>query len=120
MCIRDRCDPAEEAALTIGQFTAGNAANVIPEQAVLQGTLRTFDEKTHVQMIRRIEEVVSGVAATYRVRAEIEVLSDVPVLNCEESQNEHFAKAFKEMSPDRKSTRLNSSHEFVSRMPSSA
>lgn len=96
------CDPAEEAALTIGQFTAGNAANVIPEQAVLQGTLRTFDEKTHVQMIRRIEEVVSGVAATYRVRAEIEVLSDVPVLNCEKSQNEHFAKAFKEMSPELK------------------
>lgn len=35
--------PFAEAVLTIGKFQAGDAANVIPEQAVLEGTLRAFD-----------------------------------------------------------------------------
>lgn len=39
--IARECPPSAEAALTIGQFSAGNAANVIPEYCVLQGTLRT-------------------------------------------------------------------------------
>ena len=65
---------SEEAVLTIGQFTAGEASNIIPERAVLQGTLRTFREDIRQRLLKRMQEVVSGVALTYRCQAEYEEL----------------------------------------------
>ena len=38
-------DPSKACVLTVGQFKAGTAANIIPEQAVLQGTIRTNDNE---------------------------------------------------------------------------
>ena len=68
----------EEAVLTIGQLSAGDTANVIPERAVLQGTLRTFAPAVRQRLCRRIREVVAGVAQTYRCKFEYEVLSACP------------------------------------------
>ena len=68
----------EEAVLTIGQLTAGTVANVIPERAVLQGTLRTFRKDVREKLVRRIREMAEGVAAAYRCGCEYEVLSACP------------------------------------------
>lgn len=66
----------EEAVLTIGQLTAGKVANVIPEQAVLQGTLRTFKPELRKRLVERIREVSNGVAATYRCQCQVEKTSE--------------------------------------------
>lgn len=76
----------DEVALTIGKFHAGSAANIIPETAEMEGTLRVFDPEIRERMIRRIHEITQGVAAAYRTKAEIEVLSDVPPLVCDEKE----------------------------------
>ena len=65
---------SEEAVLTIGQFAAGEASNIIPERAVLQGTLRTFRNDVRQRLTKRIREVVAGVAMTYRCQYEYEEL----------------------------------------------
>ena len=65
---------SEEAVLTIGQFTAGEASNIIPERAVLQGTLRTFRKDVRERLTKRIREVTAGVAMTYRCQYEYEEL----------------------------------------------
>ena len=65
----------EEAVLTIGQLAAGDVANVIPERAVLQGTLRTFKPQVRQRLVERIREVAQGVAQTYRCAMEYETLS---------------------------------------------
>ncbi|MDO5417171.1 MAG: M20 family metallopeptidase [Lachnospiraceae bacterium] len=71
--------PATEAAvLTIGQFSAGDVANVIPERAVLQGTLRTLSKEVREYLMKRISEIASAVAAAYRCQLEIEELSSCP------------------------------------------
>lgn len=72
--------PFAEAALTIGKFQAGDAANVIPEQAVMEGTLRTFDADQRAFLIKRIGQIAPAVAATYRAKAQVETLTDVPEL----------------------------------------
>ena len=71
---------AKEVALTVGKFAGGQAANVIPDTCVLEGTLRGFDVELMAHLKTRIAEVVNGVAATYRTPATIETLSDVPPL----------------------------------------
>ena len=70
----------KEVALTIGKFCGGAAANVIPDTCVLEGTMRGFDPVLMDALKARIGELVEGVAKTYRVGWEIEVLSDVPPL----------------------------------------
>lgn len=68
----------EEAVLTIGQLSAGEAANVIPERAVLQGTLRTFKKEVRERLVARIQEVSAAVAGAYRCKCAYEVLSACP------------------------------------------
>ena len=60
----------EEAVLTIGQLCAGDAPNVIPVRAQLQGTLRTFRDDTRRRLVSRMHEVAEGIAKTYRCRYE--------------------------------------------------
>lgn len=75
-----KCPAAKEVALTVGKFAGGQAANVIPDTCVLEGTLRGFDVELMEHLKARIAEVVKGVATTYRTPATIETLSDVPPL----------------------------------------
>ena len=98
--IARECPSAEEAVLTIGQFDAGNAANIIPERAVLQGTLRTFKKEIAEKMIHRIEEVINTVAETYRTKAELEVLYNVPAVNCTEDVIKECVDSIQELNPD--------------------
>lgn len=70
--------PQETAVLTIGQFSAGSAPNIIPQTAVLQGTLRTYSKDLRAKLTQRMKAIVDSAAVGLEVRAEYEVLSDVP------------------------------------------
>lgn len=69
----------DKVTLTFGMFRAGNVPNTIPEQAELQGTLRTFDNELRKRLIRRIGEIARSTAQTYCGTAELFVNADVPV-----------------------------------------
>ena len=71
----------DRAVLTIGQFHAGSASNVIPESAVLDGTLRTFDDETEQRLKKRIAEITEGISKTFRVETEIRTLLYVPAVH---------------------------------------
>lgn len=75
-------DPSKACVLTVGQFKAGTAANIIPEQAVLQGTIRTNDNEAREKLVRRMKEVAKKAAEVYNGTAEIEMISEVPPLIC--------------------------------------
>ncbi len=68
------------AVLTLGHFKAGSAPNIIPDQAVLEGTMRSYDSATYDHLRARITEVAQSIAAAYRCSAAVETLSAVPVL----------------------------------------
>ena len=89
----------EEAVLTIGQLSAGETANVIPERAVLQGTLRTFKPKVRERLVTRIREVSEGVAAAYRCRMEYEVLSACPSVVTDDALNALIEKSIRSVMP---------------------
>lgn len=82
--------PNEEAVLTIGRFDAGKVSNVIPERAILEGTLRTFKPEIREMLVKRIRETVESVAQTYRTEVNFEVLSDVPPVACDEKLNQEI------------------------------
>ena len=70
----------EKAVLTIGSMNGGSAPNVIPDTAVMGGSLRTFDGKTRDFMKERMEEIAAATAAAFRAEAELRFTSGCPTL----------------------------------------
>src|SRR3974390_1937732 len=55
-------DPLDSAVISMCEFHAGNARNVIPQTAELRGTVRTLTEEVRALVEKRVHEVVAGVA----------------------------------------------------------
>lgn len=70
----------EGAVITTGHFEAGSANNIIPNTALIEGTMRTFSGETKDYLTKRLPEVVKNIAETYRGTADFEFTSDVPVM----------------------------------------
>ncbi|MBO5373534.1 MAG: amidohydrolase [Lachnospiraceae bacterium] len=90
-------NPNDACVLTIGQFCAGTAANIIPDTAVLQGTIRTNKPKARELLVRRMKEVSEKVAEVYGGTVEIEMISEVPPLICDPKLTNQFIEYIKEM-----------------------
>ncbi|GGB23040.1 amidohydrolase [Tistrella bauzanensis] len=71
---------ARPAVITVGSFHAGTAANVIPDEAVLQLSIRTTDPDTRRLVIRRIHEVAEAQAASCGASATLEVHAGYPAV----------------------------------------
>ncbi len=67
-------------ALTVGMFQAGDTANVIPDKALLRGSLRAFDDDAHQHLIRRVKEISEQTAAMFGGSAQVEMLGGCPTL----------------------------------------
>lgn len=65
-------EPGNTTVLTVGQLHGGNAANIIPDTAFLEGTIRCFDNEERSYLKRRVEEVAKGVAEVFRAEAAVE------------------------------------------------
>ena len=72
--------PLESAVLTIGRFEAGTASNIIPEEVVMEGTLRTLRPEIRSQIINRLKALVKGVEMSYGVTISLEIIEGYPVL----------------------------------------
>ena len=68
----------ETVCLTMGQFSAGSTPNIIPAEAVLQGTLRTYNQTLREKLVKRMHEICDAAAAMFGTQVDYEVLSDVP------------------------------------------
>lgn len=71
----------DSVALTIGAVQAGSASNIIPDTALLKGSLRTFDEEVRQKVKERMQAIVSAMGIVYRAEAELIFGSGCPTLN---------------------------------------
>ena len=53
-------DPNDKLVVSVTQIHAGSADNVTPENAYINGTVRTFDKRVQDMVIKRMEEIVFG------------------------------------------------------------
>ncbi len=58
-------NPLDAAVVTIGQFTAGKAHNVIADSAHLEGTVRYFNPALEPLISQRLEQIVAGVCQSF-------------------------------------------------------
>lgn len=72
-------DPLESAVVSICQFNAGTADNIIPQTARLSGTARTLRPEVRDLVEKRLYEVVEGTAKLYGAKAKLVYKRDYPV-----------------------------------------
>lgn len=70
--------PLDSAVLTIGEFHAGTAENIIPEEANLCGTLRTLLPEVRTLAVRRIDEMVRSLDQAFGVTSAFEFIEGYP------------------------------------------
>ncbi len=88
-------NPLDTAVVSVTMFHAGDADNVIPPQAELRGTFRTFRPQTRDLVERRLREIAGGIAASMGCEATVECTSLTPALLNDPATNERLRQAFK-------------------------
>lgn len=90
-------DPSKACLMTVGKFQAGTAANIIPDTAVLEGTIRTNDKASRELLVRRMKETAIRTAETFGGTAKITMISEVPPLICNPEFTEQIVGFMKEL-----------------------
>ncbi|MFT8349042.1 M20 metallopeptidase family protein [Clostridium saccharoperbutylacetonicum] len=77
--------PVNPIVITVGTLHAGTAQNIIPGEATLSGMIRTMTKEDRAFAVKRLNEVVNGIAQMSRAKAEIKVDESYPcVYNADE------------------------------------
>ncbi|MGN7743064.1 M20 aminoacylase family protein [Pseudomonas sp. 22526] len=84
-------DAQEAAVVTVGALQAGEAANVIPQQALLRLSLRALNAPVREQMLERVKAIIHTQAQSFGCSASIEHRPAYPVLVNSPEQTE-FAR----------------------------
>jgi hippurate hydrolase len=95
-------DPLESAVISMCEFHAGNARNVIPQTAELRGTVRTLTPETRELVEKRVHEIVAGVAQMTGAKIDLVYERGYPVTVNHPSQTDFAIQIAKEISGDNK------------------
>ena len=86
-------DPLDSAVISICEFHAGNARNVIPQTAELRGTIRTLMPEVRALVEKRVREVVAGVAQITGAKIDLHYENNYPVTRNHAEQTEIARRA---------------------------
>jgi hippurate hydrolase len=73
-----RFDAAEATVITVTQFHAGTAHNIIPDKALLTGTIRTLSPERRRDLRPALRQLAEGIAAAHDCRAEVTITDGFP------------------------------------------
>jgi amidohydrolase len=72
--------PTEPAVLTIGSIHGGTAENIIPEEVIIAGIIRTTSSENREYLKTRLIQVVEGIVTSMRGKCEIDIVESYPCL----------------------------------------
>ncbi len=78
--IKSNVKPSDTCVITTAAFNAGQAANVIPDEAVLKGTIRTYKKDVRERIIEKFKALIHSVEINHGVNIELDLNRAVPAL----------------------------------------
>jgi len=76
-------DPIEQAVVSLGTFKAGDTFNIIPDTAILHGTVRSFAESMRTLLFNHAEQITAGLCQAAGATFTFEKsLGYPPIINC--------------------------------------
>jgi amidohydrolase len=89
--------PQTPLVVSVTQIHAGAAYNVIPEEATVSGTVRAFSDNARALVRQRMQEIATGIAATYAVEIAFDSRDIFTVLENHPEQTEAYAEVAREI-----------------------
>jgi hippurate hydrolase len=86
-------DPLRSVVVSVTRFEAGSTHNIIPNTALLVGTVRTLNEEVRDQAETRIRQIVDGITSAHGATAEIEYERNCPVTFNHDAETDYAARA---------------------------
>jgi len=85
--------PLEAGVVSVTQVHGGDTWNVIPQEVVLRGTVRSFDAVVQDLIERRLRTIVAGIAATFEMTATVRYERRYPATVNAETETRHAIAA---------------------------
>lgn len=98
--IARECPSSDKVVLTLGAFNAGSTPNIVPGEAVLMGTLRTYNKELRAKLVRRMHEICEFEGKAFGATVDYEVLSDVPSTYSDPELTKEMAGYVREAMPE--------------------
>jgi hippurate hydrolase len=90
-------NPLKSVVVSVTKFNAGNAHNVIPNDASIAGTVRTLDPEMRDLAEQRFRQIVSGIAASHGAETEIAFHRNYPVTVNHDDETDHALAAARDV-----------------------
>jgi amidohydrolase len=74
-------DPAQTAVFTVGRIEGGVRGNIIPNQVMMSGTIRTFDAGVLKRVLQRADEILRGVTTAWGAEYQFDTSTLPAVVN---------------------------------------
>ena len=90
-------DAFDPVVITVGQFHAGTKANIIPDTAEFQATIRTFSPENRVRIKAEAVRLCKAIAEGYGLKADVKVVEQYPVTVNNDSHAQFVGKVAAEL-----------------------
>ena len=92
--------PLDSAVVTVTAVHAGTAFNVIPQDVVLKGTIRTFKDSVYQVVEKRFHEIIEHTSKAMGCQAEIEILKETYPVDNDPALADLMADVVREIQPE--------------------
>ena len=92
--------PLQSAVVSVTTVHSGTAFNVIPQEAELTGTIRTFDLEVRKKVLERFEQITRGVGETMGCKVEINVQRVTPAVINDDAVAANVERIARDLLPD--------------------
>ncbi|MEQ1873540.1 MAG: M20 family metallopeptidase [Ilumatobacteraceae bacterium] len=106
MMVTRTIDIFDPSVVTVGRITAGTTNNVIPETAVIEGTIRAISDATRKKVTDGIRRVAEGVSAAHDAQVTVEFLDGYPVTSNDKGAADFALGVVKDLIGEKQTVRL--------------
>lgn len=92
--------PLDTAVVSVTSVHTGTAFNIIPQEAMLEGTIRTFDIGVRQKVLKRFEQIIRGTGEALGCQVEINIKRITPVLINDMAISEKVQETARRLLPD--------------------
>lgn len=98
--ISRRINPLHSAVISVCSFNSGSSSNIIPEEAIIKGGIRSLDTETREKIPEMMQQMLKGIAQAMDVEYELKIEKLAPVLLNNRDVTEFFVKSAKQVIGD--------------------
>lgn len=92
--------PKDENVISFGSIQAGTVSNIVPGEAVLMGSIRSYDNQNTAYMKDRLIQIVQNIATANRASAEVVFDPEVGSLKNDKEMVDEFSEYLRQVTPN--------------------